>query len=280
MDVGMSVWLPGTELATLHGIRPQTSMTDSDLAVGGVRYERVEPMRVWRLTCDADATVRDLERKRETRTDAAAARSDVPCPHARRRQRRPGAERHRRQRRDTQHRRQGTPRAGWTCGRDGSRPTASATSCARAAATATSRGGRGAGADRACGAGSRSTSATICTSAASGSAPRRATCTAVGCGATARRRASATGPSAPSSRRDGITHRVTTCAPPTSGGARTSCDGELLRVAPVAHQVRGPAARSSTKASRAGPTSGKTGYGIAEYLHQLDEHGRPLVPIE
>src|SRR5437870_7885729 len=41
MDVGLSVWLPGTDLATVHDIRPQTVMMDFDLAVGGVRYERV-----------------------------------------------------------------------------------------------------------------------------------------------------------------------------------------------------------------------------------------------
>src|SRR6266550_4246240 len=32
MDVGLSVWLPGSELATIHGVRPQHEMTVSDLA--------------------------------------------------------------------------------------------------------------------------------------------------------------------------------------------------------------------------------------------------------
>ena len=35
-------------------------MTDDDLDVAGVRYERVEPMRTWRLTADADAQVLEL----------------------------------------------------------------------------------------------------------------------------------------------------------------------------------------------------------------------------
>src|SRR5258705_36532 len=52
MDVGLSVWLPGSELATVHGVRPQHEMTDSDLAVAGVRYERLRPMVEWRITCD------------------------------------------------------------------------------------------------------------------------------------------------------------------------------------------------------------------------------------
>src|SRR5439155_567362 len=68
MDVGLSVWLPGTELATIHGVRPQPEMTDSDLAAAGVRYERLRPMAEWRITCDAEAAVRDLAGRRPTRT--------------------------------------------------------------------------------------------------------------------------------------------------------------------------------------------------------------------
>ena len=60
MDVGLSVWLPGTELAQVVAVRECREMTDSDLAVGGVRYERVEAMREWRLTATAEASARDL----------------------------------------------------------------------------------------------------------------------------------------------------------------------------------------------------------------------------
>jgi hypothetical protein len=67
MDVGLSVWLPGTELAVVHGLRPQHEMTDTGLAVAGVRYERVQPMREWRITADAEAAVRDLAGRREPR---------------------------------------------------------------------------------------------------------------------------------------------------------------------------------------------------------------------
>ena len=60
IDVGLSAWLPGNRIANVRGVREQTVMTDSDLEVGGVRYERVEPMRSWRLTADADCEVLDL----------------------------------------------------------------------------------------------------------------------------------------------------------------------------------------------------------------------------
>jgi len=67
LDAGLSVWLPGTDIATVHGVRPQAEMTDSALEAAGVRYERLVPMRAWRLTCDAEATLRDLGRQRATR---------------------------------------------------------------------------------------------------------------------------------------------------------------------------------------------------------------------
>src|SRR5690606_15994020 len=60
MDGGLSVWLPGDRIANVRGVREQHEMTDDDLDVGGVRYERVEPMRTWRITADADCEVLDL----------------------------------------------------------------------------------------------------------------------------------------------------------------------------------------------------------------------------
>jgi hypothetical protein len=60
IDVGLSLWLPGDRIANVRGVREQRVMTDGDLDVGGVRYDRVEPMRTWRLTADAEAQVHDL----------------------------------------------------------------------------------------------------------------------------------------------------------------------------------------------------------------------------
>jgi len=60
MDVGLSVWLPGQELAEIRGVREQRSMVDRVLEVGGVRYEMVAPMKEWRLVARGEARVRDL----------------------------------------------------------------------------------------------------------------------------------------------------------------------------------------------------------------------------
>src|SRR5262249_57316533 len=72
MDLGLSVWLPGTDLAVVAGAVPQHEMIDHDLAVAGVRYERITPMQTWRLTCDAEASIRDLAGGRERRRGRVA----------------------------------------------------------------------------------------------------------------------------------------------------------------------------------------------------------------
>lgn len=61
MDVGLSAWLPGNELAFVRGVREQTEMVDTGLAVAGVTYERLAPLKEWRITCDADAVLVDLD---------------------------------------------------------------------------------------------------------------------------------------------------------------------------------------------------------------------------
>ncbi|HEX3793452.1 MAG TPA: hypothetical protein VHV57_03015 [Acidimicrobiales bacterium] len=58
MDVGMSVWLPGGELAEYRFIKEQREMVDSLLEVGAVRYEMIEALQSWRLTMDGDAPAR------------------------------------------------------------------------------------------------------------------------------------------------------------------------------------------------------------------------------
>ena len=60
LDAGLSAWLPTGELAHVRAVREQREMTDTDLAVGGVRYERIEPMQRWRLTADVDRVAFDL----------------------------------------------------------------------------------------------------------------------------------------------------------------------------------------------------------------------------
>jgi len=60
IDVSLAVWLPSGELAHFHATRAQHEMTDRDLAVGGVCYERIAPMQSWRLTADVEQVALDL----------------------------------------------------------------------------------------------------------------------------------------------------------------------------------------------------------------------------
>src|SRR5438552_16769688 len=58
MDVGLSVWLPGSDFAHVVAVREQRDMVDVGLDVGGVKYERIEPLKQWRLTAVVDARER------------------------------------------------------------------------------------------------------------------------------------------------------------------------------------------------------------------------------
>jgi hypothetical protein len=64
MDVGLSVWLPNGELAHFGAAREQSEMTDADLEVsnddGRVRYDRVAPMQTWRLTAETKPFALDV----------------------------------------------------------------------------------------------------------------------------------------------------------------------------------------------------------------------------
>ena len=56
MDVGLSVWLPGGELAEYRHAVEQREMVGPPLVVGGVRYELVEAGTTWRIVADVEAT--------------------------------------------------------------------------------------------------------------------------------------------------------------------------------------------------------------------------------
>jgi hypothetical protein len=71
LDVGLTVWLPGEELAWVRGVREQREMVDTGLEVGGVSYERVQPMRSWRIRAEAEARVTDLRGTERRRTPLA-----------------------------------------------------------------------------------------------------------------------------------------------------------------------------------------------------------------
>ena len=80
---------------------------------------------------------------------------------------------------------------------------------------------------------------------------------------------------------DGLTHRVVHLEVLDKQGGATTCAATCCgwptsagRVAPWS--TRGwPAGRTRTRDGGA-----RTGYGICEYLHQLDDSGRPVVPVE
>ena len=56
IDVGLSIWKPGGGLAHIRWMREQREMIDRDLEVGPVRYQLIEPLREWRLTADGEST--------------------------------------------------------------------------------------------------------------------------------------------------------------------------------------------------------------------------------
>jgi hypothetical protein len=56
IDVGMSVWVPGGGLAAIRHIRAQEVMIDDDLVVGPVTYERLQPLKSWRITASGEST--------------------------------------------------------------------------------------------------------------------------------------------------------------------------------------------------------------------------------
>ncbi|MEA3019744.1 MAG: hypothetical protein QOI47_1268 [Actinomycetota bacterium] len=54
IDVGMEVWVPGGGRAHLGHRREQKEMIDAVLDVGPVRYEMLEPLKRWRITGSGD----------------------------------------------------------------------------------------------------------------------------------------------------------------------------------------------------------------------------------
>lgn len=71
MDAGMAIWLPGQEIAHLGGRKEQKSMCESPLVVEGVRYECLEPAHRWRLTAEGKASVFNLETRQPRNTNVA-----------------------------------------------------------------------------------------------------------------------------------------------------------------------------------------------------------------
>jgi hypothetical protein len=62
MDVGLSFWLPGGELGEYRWLKEQRAMVDTNLEVGAVRYAMVEPLSAWHLTMEGDVEARPCRR--------------------------------------------------------------------------------------------------------------------------------------------------------------------------------------------------------------------------
>ena len=60
IDVGLSFWVPGGGVHLVRHVREQHDMVDRVLEVGPVRYELVEPMKRWHLTASSDEASMDV----------------------------------------------------------------------------------------------------------------------------------------------------------------------------------------------------------------------------
>jgi hypothetical protein len=76
MDVGMSLWLPGGELGEYRWVKEQHEMVDADLRVGDVRYAMLEALQSWQLTMEGEVQARPCVRG-DTTTHAVPVALDV-----------------------------------------------------------------------------------------------------------------------------------------------------------------------------------------------------------
>ena len=294
MDVGLSIWLPDGDLGEYRSVKEQREMVDTELEVGAVRYEMLEALQSWRLTMEG-----------EVRPGPACAPAPSPPPADPRpptRPRRPGRarrplrrrhprHRHRRTgweraevgggRRGGGHRRQGPPRAGRPLDRHPRRGRHEPSSGGARTATATVPGARAAGVVPkmwrwfSINVGEDTHFGGIRLGTGAGDLHRgwvwhegRATSVAEW-----RVRTELAD--------DGVTHRVVHLDVVDKSGRTHPLRGEVMRVADIG-QAGGTMVNEGlarwTYADPAGPE--RAGYGICEYLHQLDAAGRPVVPVE
>jgi hypothetical protein len=60
IDVGLAVWVPGGGIDHVRHVREQREMVDTVLDVGPVRYEMLEPMKRWQLTAAGPSLLGEL----------------------------------------------------------------------------------------------------------------------------------------------------------------------------------------------------------------------------
>jgi hypothetical protein len=78
---------------------------------------------------------------------------------------------------------------------------------------------------------------------------------------------------------DGVTHTATHVHATDKRGRVHQLDADVFRVSPGPAGIR-PDATIVNEGLARWTYEGRTGYGISEYLHQLDASARPVVPIE
>ena len=286
MDVGMSIWLPGGELGEYRWVKEQREMVDTVLEVGAVRYDMLEAARSWRLTMDDAVQARPCGKTRaeaEAETHPVKVTLDVRFDAI-------------------------TPAVG-TDGQGGGGPKSAEAAAASGTVgkghleqaghwtgtlsvdgvTHEWRGARG-NRDRSWGprrwggpkmwrwfsinVGDDLHFGGIRLGTGAGDLHRGWVWDGERAASVAEWRVRT------ELEDDGVTHRVVHLEVADKEGRTFPLRGDVLRVAPVGQAggtlVNEGLARWTTE----GDGATRTGYGIAEYLHQLDDAGRPVVPVE
>ncbi len=80
---------------------------------------------------------------------------------------------------------------------------------------------------------------------------------------------------------DGLTQRIVHVVVSDKQDRTYQLTGDVLRVADIGNSGGTVVKEGLTRWTyRAGDGTTAAGYGIAEYLHQIDRHGSPTVPVE
>jgi hypothetical protein len=77
---------------------------------------------------------------------------------------------------------------------------------------------------------------------------------------------------------DGVTHKTTDVRATDANGSVHELHADVLRVEPGPRGIR-PGGTIVNEGLARWTYEGRSGYGISEYLHQLDQDCRPVVPI-
>ncbi|MDB5480496.1 MAG: hypothetical protein JWO83_1549 [Caulobacteraceae bacterium] len=76
----MTITLPDGRLAQMRVERPQDRMSDTDIEGGGLLYQRLEPMRRWRVQVDSEVEITEADGRAGTARAAADLIFDAVAP--------------------------------------------------------------------------------------------------------------------------------------------------------------------------------------------------------